>query len=117
MPLSNSNAKPADVILTARAWGDINGMMFNGLGFILISAAGMFGSKKNAKVTNPAETEVMKRILNANFMLALCLLAFATFHHVVLHHGPPPPVFIAAVISGVVSYRGARYEEASGKKK
>ena len=103
VPLAAGNDKPYDVITTARGWGDINGMMFAGLGSIQIIVSTGVGS---AGKEDTGEQRVARLLLLGNFGLTVALLCFATFHHLVLNHGPPPPVFIAVGTSAVVSHFG-----------
>ena len=100
IPGAQGNPNPETLILTARAWGDINGTMFFGVGLILFMA-----SKNDG---NPGAKGVMRTVLLANAALAAVLLGMATFHTVVLQHGPPPPVFIVCLISLVISIQGRK---------
>lgn len=89
----------ADALMTtARAWGDINGTLFFGVGLILFLAGKNDG--------NIGATGVMRTILLANAVLAAILIGMGIFHTVVLNHGPPPPVFIVCTASLAVSIMG-----------
>tara|TARA_B110000027_G_C15869487_1_gene190513 strand:+ start:62 stop:445 length:384 start_codon:yes stop_codon:yes gene_type:complete len=77
-----------EAMTAARAWGDINGILF--LSFGLLSY-----------LTSTLNDITSKKLISfGNFIVTLALLCAATFHHLVLHSGPPPPVFILVSISG-----------------
>lgn len=88
-------------LTAARAWGDINGIIFLSLGLVWF-----LGSKME-------DSSSKKLLLLGNIMIGIVLIFAATFHHVVLHSGPPPPVFILVSTSIIFAVIGWRKEKAS----
>ena len=88
-------------LTAARAWGDINGIIFLSLGLVWF-----LGSKME-------DSSSKKLLLLGNIMIGIVLICAATFHHVVLHSGPPSPVFILVSTSIIFAVIGWRKEKAS----
>ena len=80
-----------EAIEAARAWGDVNGLLFLPLALIWFLSS------------NLEDLKPKKVIGMSNFIIALILLSLAIFHHLVLS-GPPPPVFILVTISGGMGF-------------
>jgi hypothetical protein len=86
-------------LTAARAWGDINGIIFLSLGLVWL-----LGSKME-------DSSSKKLLLLGNIMIGIVLIFAATFHHVVLHTGAPPPVFILVSTSVIFAVIGWRKEK------
>ena len=86
-------------LTAARAWGDINGIIFLSLGLVWF-----LGSKMK-------DSSSKKLLLLGNIMIGIVLIFAATFHHVVLRSGPPPPVFILVSTSIIFAVIGWRKEK------
>ncbi len=80
-----------EAIEAARAWGDVNGLLFLSLALIWFLSS------------NLEDLKPKKVIGMSNFIIALILLSLGIFHHLVLS-GPPPPVFILVTISGGMGF-------------
>ena len=84
-----------EAIEAARAWGDVNGLLFLSLALIWFLSS------------NLEDLKPKKVIAMSNFIIAIILLSLAIFHHLVLT-GPPPPVFILITISGGMGFYACR---------
>lgn len=83
--------KNQEAIDAARAWGDINGLLFLSLALIWFLSS------------NLEDLKSKKVIGMSNFFIAIILLCAGIFHHLLLS-GPPPPVFILVTISGGMGF-------------
>ena len=83
--------KNQEAIDAARAWGDINGLLFLSLALIWFLSS------------NLEDLKSKKVIGMSNFFIAIILLCAGIFHHLILT-GPPPPVFILVTISGGMGF-------------
>ena len=79
-----------EAIEAARAWGDVNGLLFLSLALIWFLSS------------NLEDLKPKKVIGMSNFIIAIILLSLAIFHHLVLTG--PPPVFILITISGGMGF-------------
>ncbi len=79
-----------EAIETARAWGDVNGLLFLSLALIWFLSS------------NLEDLKPKKVIATSNFIIALILLSLAIFHHLV--SSGPLPVFILVTISGGMGF-------------
>ena len=80
-----------EAIEAARAWGDVNGLLFLSLALIWFLSS------------NLEDLKSKKVIGMSNFFIAIILLCVGIFHHLLLS-GPPPPVFILVTISGGMGF-------------
>ena len=83
--------KNQEAIDAARAWGDINGLLFLSLALIWFLSS------------NLEDLKSKKVIGMSNFFIAIILFCAGIFHHLLLS-GPPPPVFILVTISGGMGF-------------
>jgi len=83
--------KNQEAIDAARAWGDINGLLFLSLALIWFLSS------------NLEDLKSKKVIGMSNFFITIILLCAGIFHHLILT-GPPPPVFILVTISGGMGF-------------
>ena len=83
--------KNQEAIDAARAWGDINGLLFLSLALIWFLSS------------NLEDLKSKKVIGMSNFSIAIILLCAGIFHHLLLS-GPPTPVFILVTISGGMGF-------------